>query len=343
MRAKIEKLTPAQEALLPVFREEWRQKGLRTDPIDRVAAERAVRALYVAGGQPEPETVLFFDSPAACLLARGILQQAAGKKLRLWAQLWDQLRAQLWAQLWDQLGAQLGDQLWDQLRAQLGAQLGDQLGAQLGAQLGESSYFIGGQDSFWLAFYKFGQKIGVAYKNTPHMDAYIEYAESCGWMYAYSQVALVSDRPEFMAFDDRNLLHCEFGMSVRFRDGWGIHSWHGQRIPSEWIEKKDFLTPQIALTHANVEQRRAACEILGWAKILRELKAKTIDKHVSPFVGELLEVEIPEIGKEKFLRVKCGTEREFALPVPPDMKRASQAQAWLNFTTEEMFLPQVRT
>jgi hypothetical protein len=39
----------------------------------------------------------------------------------------------------------------------------------------------------------------------------------------------------------------------------------------------------------------------------------------------------------------CGTGREFALPVPPDMVRASQAQAWLNFTTEDMYIPEVRT
>ena len=45
-------------------------------------------------------------------------------------------------------------------------------------------------------------------------------------------------------------------------------------------------------------------------------------------IGTLLEVDIPDIGREKFLRVLCGTGREFALPVPPDMKTALQANAW---------------
>ena len=31
------------------------------------------------------------------------------------------------------------------------------------------------------------------------------------------------------------------------------------------------------------------------------------------------EVTIPDVGREKFLKVICGTGREFALPVPPDM------------------------
>ena len=62
--------------------------------------------------------------------------------------------------------------------------------------------------------------------------------------------------------------------------------------------------------------------------LLRELKAKTIDSDEDPKIGELVEVNIPEIGKEKFLRVLCGTGRRFALPVPPTMKTALEANAW---------------
>ena len=99
-----------------------------------------------------------------------------------------------------------------------------------------------------------------------------------------------------------------------------------------------------ALRVDNIEQRRAACEIVGWNQILKELNARSIDKHDNPFVGELLEVEVPDIGREKFLRVKCGTDREFALPVPPDMNTAEQSQRWLNFIPEDIdFLPKVRT
>jgi hypothetical protein len=77
-----------------------------------------------------------------------------------------------------------------------------------------------------------------------------------------------------------------------------------------------------------MEQRRAACEIVGWVNILRELNAKTIDKDDDPMVGELVRVDIPDIGEEQFLRVLCGTGREFALPVPPTMRTALEANAW---------------
>ena len=123
-------------------------------------------------------------------------------------------------------------------------------------------------------------------------------------------------------------LHCEDGPAIAYRDGWGLHSWHGVTVPREWIEDKASLTPKIALTHKNVEMRRAACEIIGWERILAELNARTIDRDPDPEIGELVEVDIPDVGRERFLRVQCGTKRRFALPVPPDMTTALAANAW---------------
>lgn len=117
-------------------------------------------------------------------------------------------------------------------------------------------------------------------------------------------------------------------MALKYRDGTGVYAWHGTRVPDEWIKVKSKLTAKTALTWTNLEQRRAACEIIGWNNVLKELKAKIIDKDDDPMVGELLEVELPDIGREKFLRVQCGTKRMFTLPVPPDMKTALQANCW---------------
>ena len=77
-----------------------------------------------------------------------------------------------------------------------------------------------------------------------------------------------------------------------------------------------------------MEQRRAACEIIGWDNILNLLDAKIIDEDKDPMIGTLVEVNIPDIGREKFIRVLCGTGRSFALPVPPEMNTALEANAW---------------
>jgi hypothetical protein len=155
---------------------------------------------------------------------------------------------------------------------------------------------------------------------------------------------IVSDFPEVLKVDDQNRPHCQDGPSHRWRDGWSLYHWHGVQVPEEWIMKPGHLTASMAITWENIEQRRAACEILGWAKILKELKAKIIDTDGDPEIGELVEVNLPDIGKEKFLRVLCGTGREFALPVPPEMKTALEAQSWTwDLKPDEFKVPEVRT
>jgi hypothetical protein len=103
---------------------------------------------------------------------------------------------------------------------------------------------------------------------------------------------------------------------------------HGTSIPEKWIKKPETLTARLALGQSNAELRRAGCEILGWDLILSELGAHVIDTDSDPEIGQLVEVDIPDSGMERFLRVKCGTGRQFALPVPPTMKTALEANAW---------------
>jgi len=165
----------------------------------------------------------------------------------------------------------------------------------------------------------------------PQHDSYAHWEQAAihgSFRVMHPEFCLVSDFPEVLKVDDQNLPHCEDGPSHRWRDGWSLYHWHGVRIPAEWIENKSSLSAKTALTWENVEQRRAACEIVGWDRILQELDAKVIDTDEDEMIGQLVEVILPDIGREKFLRVKCGTGRRFALPVPPDMQTALQANSW---------------
>jgi hypothetical protein len=180
----------------------------------------------------------------------------------------------------------------------------------------------------------------------PEFVAYQSW-EDCahhgGFRYMHEDFCMVSDFPEFLKVDDENLPHCEDGPSHVWRDGWSLYHWHGIAIPEEWIMDRSSITPTVALTWPNIEQRRAACEIVGWHNILRMLNAVVLDTNANPQIGELVEVELPEIGKERFLRVMCGTGREFAIPVPKEMVTAHQANAWTWNLTEEEYNPEVRT
>jgi hypothetical protein len=155
---------------------------------------------------------------------------------------------------------------------------------------------------------------------------------------------IVSDFPTVLKMDDQNRAHGQDGPSHRWADGFELYHWHGVRIPNEWIKTPGHLTAKMAITWQNIEQRRAACEILGWVKVLDELGAKVVDEDADPEIGTLLEVVLPDAGKEKFLRVQCGTGRTFALPVPPEMKTAMEANAWTyGLNLDEFKVPEVRT
>jgi len=161
----------------------------------------------------------------------------------------------------------------------------------------------------------------------------------------HEEFCMVSDFPEIIRVDARNRPHCETGPSLRWRDGWSLYCWHGERIPAEWIEERNSLTPAVALGQENLELRRTACDILGWANILDSLNAEIIDSDPDPQIGTLVEVELPDLPeKAKFLRVKCGTGREFAVGIPPHITKALDAQAWMiGLEPHEFQSPEIRT
>jgi hypothetical protein len=183
---------------------------------------------------------------------------------------------------------------------------------------------FGSQDATWLSYYDY-YKRETNIKLTD-IDYMIDIALNCGWIYCSDEDVIIQDRPIKILFDEQNRLHCQTGPAIQYGDGFEVYSWHGVTVPGKWIRGE--LTSKEALKVSNLEQRRAACEILGWAKVLKELNSVAIDQDEDPMIGTLLEVDIPNVGKEKFLRVLCGTGREFCLPVPPDMRTALEANAW---------------
>ena len=164
-----------------------------------------------------------------------------------------------------------------------------------------------------------------------------------GFRYMHEDFCMVSDRPRVLKVDAENRPHCEDGPSHLWSDGWALYHWHGVAVPSEWITDKASLTAATALTWKNIEQRLAACKIIGWARIVKELDAKVIDVDGDPEIGTLLEVGIPDVGKERFVQVVCGTGRTFCLPVPRTCKTALEANAWSYGLDGDTYRPEVRT
>ena len=151
--------------------------------------------------------------------------------------------------------------------------------------------------------------------------------------------------PKQIIVDEQRRLHHDHAPAFVWLGDVKLYFWHGVLVPPKWITDKQSLTAADALGQTNVELRRAACEIVGWDAILKQLDARTIERDEDPTIGELVEVSLPEAGRERFLRVTCGTGRRFAIPVPPTMQTALQANAWtFGFDDATDFIkPGVRT
>lgn len=202
-----------------------------------------------------------------------------------------------------------------------------------------------GWDLSWMAIAMIGARqtrsASTLAWSKPVYDAYLAGCWCLYWtedtLYWVAKPTLYGER-----VDGTRRLHRADGPAVVADDD-DIYFWQGTLIPAEWIEDRASLTPQMALTWTNVEQRRAACEILGWDKILSALDARVINED-APEIGTLVEVNLPDSGPERFLRVMCGTGRQFALPVPRNMRTALQAQAWTwGLNTKTFKAPETRT
>ena len=318
MSAKIQSLTPEQKARLPEFRDKWIQIGLSCEPLDLERAKRGVALAYQAAGLKPPSRFIVCDSPihaakvAAELKDKGkSVENSVRDSVR--HSVWNSVGNSVWLSVGDSVRHSVGDSVWDSVEN------------SVWNSVNEMSY--GSHDSHWLACYDYCHKV-LGIKECEKLEGLWEIAKSCGWWTPYENVAILQHRHSVLKLDPEGRLHCENGPAVKYRDGFSVYAWRGTRIPEDWIEDKNSITPQTALTWGNIEQRRVAAEIIGWDKVIQQLSPKIIDKDQDPMIGELLEVELPGMGRERFLKVLCGTGRTFALPVPPEMTTALEANAW---------------
>jgi hypothetical protein len=175
-----------------------------------------------------------------------------------------------------------------------------------------SSYGFANCWSGWAAFVDYFATY-TDVQNLEIFEGLRDLSYNCGFVSFFDTTCFISERPEYIKMDDTGRTHCENGPAIRYADGFEVYIWHGVRIPKSWITEGPDIDQ--ALHNSNLELRRVASEIIGWAKILDHYRAVTIDEDADPQIGTLLKVNIPEVGEERFLKVLCGTGRTFAIPV----------------------------
>lgn len=179
---------------------------------------------------------------------------------------------------------------------------------------------------------KLGEEYGYTEETWRRYAPWETMARHSGRRFVLEEVAIICDRPVRCVMSDDQLPHAlgpdgSKGPWMQWADGYGFYQWRGTRIPAWIIEQPERLTPAAALKIEDVEVRRCACEILGWDKILSELKADVVDEDPDPYFGTLLRVDLPDAPGEQFLRARCGTGRTVVVAVDRNAKTAVEAGA----------------
>ena len=173
-------------------------------------------------------------------------------------------------------------------------------------------------------------------------DEFIALRECAGHVMPFTNICFVSEKASCLKLNRAGRLHCETGPATAYSDGFEIYAWDGVIFPAIWVKEPP--SPREAFTWPNTEQRRIACEMVGWDTVFKVMKAKVFNKDKDPEIGELIQVkEWHGAEGEMYLRVKCGTGRIFVLPVPPNMKTAHEANAWTWGLEPSEYQPEVRT
>lgn len=328
---------------------------------DRATAESIIARFYERLDRPRP-AFLWFDDPLSCVLAFNLLDLLGRAHPR--ASLWGcdrerllfkrprggQIRGELWNLLDDELrnaawslnGQQpdfsarrllyrFWSALWLQLEALIGAALVSEARAALTDNGIEDARAFGvllprHVDGFWG-----GPVEGAWITPRDQGPAAVRLAalqRACGWWLPMTRIVICSRGLRRILVDAEGRLHGEQGPALQLCERHSLFAWHGTRVPADWIERRDALDPSLALTLPDARQRLAVAGITGWIRVLERLEARVIQADANPQVGTLLECDLPFEGRSRFLRVRCGTGRELALPVPPTMTTARQANAW---------------
>ena len=354
MAQKITSLTEAQKARFPEFVEKWIAIGLSTEPADKPRAEKAIRGMYALANLKAPR-IVWVPCPISgvhaamkFVHAHELAQSAPNAR----DAILDTVGATdpyVRRAVADALGwSEVTQDSVNTFKSVSKANAAIDQNKLKTAQNKAGNAFFGG--SLWP-----GYPAWADYHNIVlgvELDrSYIELTMSCNYIWTLDGFCFASDRPSVINRDNAGRLHGETGQSIGYRSGWGMYHWHGTEVPAEWITDRKTLTPSLALRWGNTEQRRAACEIVGWANVLEDpsLNPRAIDENADPTIGKLVEIDLPDAPKQRFIQYRCGTGRLFAEPVTdPAYDTALKANAGGNgwrpgLGDPEDFIPVIRT
>jgi hypothetical protein len=272
---KIDKLTPEQEALIPVYKEKWRRIALSTEPIDRQKVAEAVKIACAAAGYEKEPKIIFFESPKAACEAV-LKSEGNGEKVRqldtdnincipgidddIARQIQWQVDEDVWEKLWQEMAIPLYYEMYEQGWWTLEIQLEYSKGcSDVNLLMPESLAGYG-------SVYDFCISVLNCECDRNLWQMFHDIIKYCGWIFDFEETWFVCDRPRIVSFDSQQRLHAEAAPAIQFADGYSLYSYHGVTLP----EKYGKLHPhqwqsQWLLEEENPELRQVLIQGIGYS------------------------------------------------------------------------------
>ena len=352
----IQKLTSEQEALIPVYREKWREIAVSTEPIDRQKAAEAVKYAYSALCLEEPE-IIFCESPYAAVIVVIVRQRlkqfnqdsqigevGSDFTTRLIRQPHDQLRRQLHhkviKQLYNDLKIGFDDsplmfddsQLTWSLEVKI-AQLCEEIDISLDDDIWSPYYnFVNPRaEIYYASLFNFCDSVLNCTYNLAKGKAIQSLVKYCGWIYPTKSFAIICDRPRKISVDNQQRLHAEAEPAIEFADGFSVYAYHGVVLPEEYGLVPPYQwRSQWLLEEDNAELRRVLIQEIGYERICQELQAIELDnwqEYALLKINAWIDVESVYL-----LKMTCpSTGHIHVLRVPPNIQSAREAISWVNW------------
>jgi len=339
---KITKIPPELEARFPEFVQKWLNIGLCTDRIDPVASVPATNLSYKCAELPTPGHMVICESPYQGCVISYFAQEDKILEIIETGKYFDLLPINdINGQKIYKISGEKFKQLEEDYCSQksISEILRDQM----------SNCIYGSLEGSWLSFYDvFGEMIDEIRQK---IEGLIQVAKSCGFLWVYDEMAIITDRPEVIdMMDDR--LHCEDGPAIKYTDNFSVYAWKGIRIQERLIEEKESITADEILKETNAEMRRIKLEIFGEANFIEKSNAKPV--HQDDF-GTLYKIDMEDDEPLCMVKVVNSTPepspdedgnlvyKDYFLGVPEHCKTAKEAVAWTWDMTEEEYDPEQQT
>ena len=332
----IDKLTPEQEDLIPVYWEKWRAIALSTEPIDRDRAADAVKKAYTFIREKEPD-IIFIYSPYMALNKvlplKSELGSAKDRKLHLL--IWEELENELCNELDDELWSERESTREGQPESLMWNRIWDELETQFDIVFSSSSNLGCLEPELWVHDgYYFD--ICISILNCTHYtqeewSLFQALVSNCGWIFAFDKVCYVCDRPRILSFDSQQRLHAEGSPAIQFADGFSVYAYHGVSLPEKYgkVHPQQWRSEWL-LSEDNAELRRVLIQGIGYDRICQELAAVELDSWQE---YTLLKIDNNvDVEAIYLLKMTCpSTGYVHILRVPPDVSSAREAICWVNW------------